>query len=262
MFFFLSKTAGALLMPSNLGLSLIALGLLLRWRRKRLGLARWALRGGVAVLVLFSLPVCSQLMLTPLEEAYPRRELAERPPAAIVMLTGTLHIPISGEDAPAEFFEAADRFVETLRLAHRYPRAKVLILGGSGSLIDDAFREGRVLGKLAGELGVDPARLVIDPNSRNTHENAVNGSELLAKLPAGDALLVTSAFHMPRAVACFAKAQKQDTRTRRIVPWPVDYRRIALRHSSFIPRIYGLELSERVINEYAGLLVYWLVGYI
>jgi uncharacterized SAM-binding protein YcdF (DUF218 family) len=261
-FFFLSKTAGALLMPGNLGLTLIALGLLLRWRRKLPRLARWALRGGLAVLVLFSLPLCSQLLLTPLEGAYPRRVKASRPPVAIVMLTGTLHMTAGGKDAPYELAEAADRFVETVRLARRYPEAKVLILGGSGSLIDDAFSEGRILRKLALQLGVEPTRLIVDPHSRNTRENAVNGATLLAKLPAGDALLVTSAFHMRRAVACFAKAEAGKRGKQRIVPWPVDFRKMALRHSSFIPRIYGLELSERVINEYAGLLVYWIVGYI
>lgn len=259
MFFILSKTAGALLMPSNLGLLLIALGLLMRWRRKLPRLARWSVRGGLAVLLLFSLPLCSQLLLKPLEGAYPRRFEAERPPVAIMMLTGTLHMTPGGADAPYEFSSAADRFIETVRLAKRYPEAKVLILGGSGSLIDDEFREGRILGRLARQLGVDPGRLQIDADSRNTRENAVNGAKLLAKLPAGDALLVTSGFHMPRAVACFAKAHRGK---QRVVPWPVDFRRTALRHSSFIPRIYGLELSERVINEYAGLLVYWLVGYL
>lgn len=257
MFFFLSKTLGTLVVPSNLALILIAIGLFLRWRKRALRLARWSLRLGLGVLIVFSLPVVSQLLLLPLENAYRRPKTLARPPVAIVMLTGVLHP--NARKGEFELSQAGDRIVEAVRLAHRYPQAKLLILGGSGALLD-SYEEGAVLGRLAEQLGVQKARIVVDITSRNTHENAVVGAKLLSALPAGDALLVTSAFHLPRAMACFEKSAKQ--KDKRLIAWPVDHRWNAIRHNSFIPRWYGLRLSEQLVNEYVGLVVYWIVGYL
>ncbi len=245
-------------MPINLGLTLLFLAVLLRWRHKAPRLARWALRLGIVVLLVFSVPVTSQLLAWPLERAYVRPTEPPKTPVAIVMLTGMLHLNKEGSTS-YDFSEAADRFVETLRLAHRYPKAKILILGGSSSLAEDASSEGRVLGRLATELGVAPARLLVDAASRNTRENAVNGAKLLATLPPGDVILVTSGYHLPRAMACFAKV---DSGKKRFVAWPVDDRSFPLEVVSFIPRAYGLDFSSRVVNEYVGLVVYWVLGYV
>ncbi len=245
-------------MPINLGLTLLFLAVLLRWRQSAPRLARWALRLGIAVLLVFSVPVTSQLLAWPLERAYARPTEPPKTPVAIVMLTGMLHLNKEGSTS-YDFSEAADRFVEMLRLAHRYPKAKILILGGSSSLAEDASSEGRVLGRLATELGVASARLLVDAASRNTRENAVNGAKLLATLPPGEVILVTSGYHLPRAMACFAKV---DLAKKHFVAWPVDNGDVPLGAESFIPRAYGLEFASRVVNEYVGLVVYWVLGYV
>lgn len=98
--------------------------------------------------------------------------------------------------------------------------------------------------------GLDPDRLILEANSRNTAENA----ELSLRLrPEGEGgwLLVTSAFHMPRAVGTFCQAGWTD-----IVPWPTDFRT-----SSITPLIRWdlaghLDDLNTAFKEWLGLLVY------
>lgn len=259
MFFVLSKTVGIFAQPSNVALTLIGLALLLRLLRRRQRWQRWLLRIGLGMLVVFSVPLCSQAMLYPLEAPYRgQRPALKQAPVAIVMLTGVLDNP--PDASTIEFNDSADRLIEAVRLAHHYPEAKLLILGGSAALILDGFREGSALAKLARELGIDGRRIIVDPNSRNTHENAVNGAKLLAPLPPGEVLLVTSAFHMRRSMACFKKSLRDGKH--HVRPWAVDFRQSSIRHDSFIPRWYGLRLAEQLSKEYLGYIAYWLAGYV
>lgn len=256
MFFYLSKTIGLLVQPLNLALTLLAIWLLLRWRRRAPRLRRACVSLAVGLLLLFSLPVVAQLLLMPLESAHPRAPRLQRPPVVIAMLTGMTEV----RSEHYELTEASDRIVEAVRLAHRFPQSRLFLLGGSGSLVN-RYQESAVLERLAKDLGVDPKRITIDVASRNTRENALEGAKLLQRVAAkeGDVLLVTSASHMPRALACFARSYEGPLK---IVPWPVDFQWDVIRHSSFIPRIRGLTRSKRAINEYVGLAAYWLLGYL
>ncbi|MBW2730858.1 MAG: YdcF family protein [Deltaproteobacteria bacterium] len=256
MFFSLSKTLGLLVQPLNLALVLLVLWLLLRWRQRAPRLRRFCFRLALGLLVVFSLPLTAQLLLHPLESAHPREPKLGAPPVAIAMLTGMTDIRSTGY----ELTEAGDRIVETVRLAHRYPRSRVLLLGGSGSLID-RYHESVVLARLAVDLGIERKRIIVDTTSRNTHENAVEGAELLRRMGVkkGTVLLVTSASHMTRALACFAKSYPGPLK---IVPWPVDFQHDVIRHSSFIPRPRAMIRSRRAINEYVGMITYWLLGYL
>lgn len=254
MFFTLSKTLGLLIKPHILALLLLGVALVLRLLKLS---PRWRPRlviGAVAWLWLMSTGVVANLLLYPLETRYRRpAELAEEP-AAIVMLGGTIDPDILG--SYFEFTMAADRFVEVLRLAHLHPRAKVLLSGGSGDLLEQGFREASVLRRLMRELEIPAERILVDINSRNTRENALRSSELLAQIQ-GPVLLVTSAYHMPRSMACFTKAGL------RAIPWPTDYQRTSSASlSAFIPSPSALQLSEAALHEYLGWLTYMVAGYI
>ena len=257
MFFFLSKTVGWLTLPTNLAIVLLGLALTTRLLRRGPRLRRWCVRLAIILLATFSPPLTSQLLLGPLENAYPRPQNAPKEVRAIAMLGGVTQ---QATGAPYELNSAADRFVEALRLAHRYPQAKLMLLGGNGSLIG-GYAEAEVLASLAVELGISRSRMLIDKTSRNTRENALNATALLrdARLGRGELLLVTSAFHMPRSMACFRKAYSGRLK---LVAWPADRLSTPIRANSFIPRIHGLERSEFAIKELVGYLVYMLLGYV
>jgi uncharacterized SAM-binding protein YcdF (DUF218 family) len=174
------------------------------------------------------------------------------------MLTGITKNERYGPSPNYELTDGADRIVEAIRLAHLYPQAMLIISGGSSSVLYTGDRESDTLGWLAHELGIPKKRIILDRNSRNTHENAVETHKILARIRVnGPVLLVTSAFHMPRSVACFNKVGEHP------IPWPVDYYRTDSGvGSAWLPKPQSLMRSNTAIHEYIGLLFYKLAGYI
>jgi len=257
MYFVFSKLLGWLTDPVRLALTLVALALGLQLVKRLPRLRRGLLIAALAALWLFSTGAVSTVLANLLESRHPRPARLARAPGAIVMLSGQID---DGRVTPSyyELTESSDRFVETLRLAHRYPQARVLLSGGSGALVQAGRQsEARVLARLSREIGLAPSRLLIDDRSRNTRENAVESKRLLEQSHIkGPVLLVTSAMHMPRSVGCFEKVGQP------VVPWPVDYQRHGFGLGAFIPKVDPLARSRSVLHELAGLLAYWVMGYI
>jgi uncharacterized SAM-binding protein YcdF (DUF218 family) len=201
---------------------------------------------------IFSLRLVSEPLTWGLEHVYPPAPKLERDPAAIVLLCGITRVPERGE---YELTDAGDRLVEAVRLAHRYPNAKLVI---SGAFLDEygaAYSEARTLEKLVVDLGVSSDRVVVDELSKNTHENAVQTKKLLAGVE-GPVVLVTSAMHMPRAYGCFEKAGLD------VIPWPVDFRMKGLGLRGLFPGIDDMSQSNDALHEYVGYVAYWLSGYV
>ena len=254
MFFFLSKTIGALLQPHLIALLLLGFAALLRLFRQGPRLRRTLVFLAVIELWVLSTGAVSNLLLFPLETHYRRPELLPRSPAAIIMLTGLTDHERLG--TKYDLTEGADRFVEAVRLAHLYPKALLVISGGSSAIVSDNYREAEILGQLARDLGLPAARMRIDAKSRNTYENAVESKQVLKNMQ-GPFLLVTSAHHMPRSVACFAKVGLH------VVPWPVDFYRTGSGFGgAWLPSPRSLFKSSVALHEYFGWFSYWLTGYV
>jgi uncharacterized SAM-binding protein YcdF (DUF218 family) len=147
---------------------------------------------------------------------------------------------------------AGDRFTAALTLARKSSDAIVVFTGGNGAL-----RGGASGADVAQEIflgaGLDESRLVLEGASRNTAENASMSLELVPDNLDGEWILVTSAFHMRRAVASFCAAGWKN-----IVPWPTDYRT-----GGFADRIgwnFALNLNDlnTGVKEWIGLAAYSL----
>ena len=153
MYFFLSKFLGSLVDPARLALLLLATAMVLRLARRLPRLQRVLVVFSVAVIGVLSTGVASSSLTRLLESRLPRPGALSRAPGAIVMLTGqTRTAPLS--PSAYELTESSDRFVETLRLARKYPRARVVLSGGNASLWRRGTRaESRILGRLARQLG-------------------------------------------------------------------------------------------------------------
>lgn len=256
MFFYLSKTLGRLADPLHLSLLLLAAAVLFRLVKRLPRLRRWFTYAAVAMLLLFSTGAVATLLLHPLETRYARPDKLPERPGAIVMLAGQLSFDRKSASY-YELTESSDRFVEAVRLARRFPGALLVLSGGTGSLTEAEKRESPILARLAKELGIKAARIRIEERSRNTHENAVESKRLLqAAKVKGPVILVTSAYHMPRSVACFHKVGVK------VVPWAVDYLRSGVHPGTWIPRPWSLERSRVAIKEYLGFVAYWIAGYI
>jgi uncharacterized SAM-binding protein YcdF (DUF218 family) len=257
MFFTLSKILGWFINPLHLGLVLIGVAVVLRRLKRRPRVQKWLVIVAVAEMWIFSLRIVSEPLLWGLEHQYPRAPELAAPPRAIVLLTGITRLPRHGG---YDLTEAGDRLVETIRLAHQYPDAKVVV---SGTFIDDDgsnYSEAATLAGIIEDTGISADRLLVDDVSRNTAENARESKRVMSEAHVDDAegtlVLVTSAMHMPRAAACFRKAGME------IVPWPVDYRSrgIGIARAIF-PGIDDMALSYEALREYVGLLAYKISGY-
>ena len=137
----------------------------------------------------------------------------------------------------------------------RAGKANVVILSG-GPLNDAlpteaAFLKGQLLA-----WGIGEERIVIEPLSKNTHENAVQSAKLVHEHQFASVLMVTSAFHMKRAAGCFRAAGLH------VDTLPVDYRmRDPKRDPAVLPRAEYLAESTRAIRELVGRVVYRVLGY-
>lgn len=220
---------------------------------------RLALTGAILLLVLGVAPVGNWLIL-PLEERFPRPDLATlHAPAGIIVLGGGVDTYVARARGIPAMTEAGERVVEAAILARRFPDVPVVYSGGSAAFFYESMSEAdAVRGILAG-LGIDPGRIYFDDTSRTTNENAVETMKLIRALPSAGAkryLLVTSAYHMPRSVGVFRKAGLD------VVAWPVDYRS---RGPQDLWRFFdkpseGLRRVDIVVREWLGLFTYWLGG--
>nr|WP_210277759.1 YdcF family protein [Microvirga lupini] len=237
-------------------LSLILLGLVLslfkRLRRFGIGLS---LVFTMTTIALGLLPVASYLLL-PLEERFPPFQDDGRPVDGIILLGGAVEASDSKTRGQIVANESAERVLDTIQLAHRYPAARILISGGGGAVFADGAAEAPIIADYFKSIAIDPARLLVEHRSRTTAENAVYSQEL-AKPQAGERwLLVTSAWHMPRAVGVF------ETVGFPVTPYPVDFRTAggSRTHRPFAFISEGLRRLDIGTKEWAGLIAYYASG--
>lgn len=217
LFLVLSKTTWVLIRPETLLVLLFVLPLLLLWRR-RISAAFRALLFVLAVTMFIGLVPVGYLVLNPLERAYaPNPELSA--PTGIIVLGGMEDIAPAYTGKIAQVNHAGERLIVTYELAQRFPEAKVLYSGGRVILNPDSAPGIQVGPKILRRLGLPDARLIVENRSRTTAENAVLAREKVPDQSAGPWVLVTSAFHMPRALGTFCAAGWRD-----LIPYPTDYR--------------------------------------
>jgi uncharacterized SAM-binding protein YcdF (DUF218 family) len=255
-FYYLSKVAWFFATPSNLLVSLILLGLILAcFRRLRAFGIALGLVFTLATIALGLLPIASYILL-PLEERFPPFRDDSRPIDGIILLGGAVEASDSKARGSLVANESAERVLDTIQLARRYPSARILISGGGGTVFGDGAAEAPIIADYFRSIGIDPARLLVEDRSRTTAENAVYSQEL-AKPHEGERwLLVTSAWHMPRAVGVFEKAEFP------VVPYPVDFRTAGgtATHRPFAFISEGLRRLDIGTKEWAGLIGYYVTG--
>jgi uncharacterized SAM-binding protein YcdF (DUF218 family) len=142
-----------------------------------------------------------------------------------------------------------------MALAHRYPHAKLVFTGGSGNPLMQDAREADYVKQLWIDIGLDPSRVIWERDSRNTYENAVASKALARPKPGENWVLITSAVHMPRAVAIFNKQNWK------VIPYPVDYittdTPIWQREFSVSQNLW---LLSEALREVIGKLAYQMTG--
>lgn len=196
------------------------------------------------------------VMLQALEGRFARSVLPVAGPQCIIVLGGSFEAEVIAARGGVEMNQAGDRFVETLRLLQAYPDARVLVSGGDGSFSGRYAGDATVSAAFFAAYGISPTRLIQEETSRTTFENVENTKDLLVRHGLDNCLLVTSAFHMPRAMGLFRKAGLA------VVPWPTDYRTsgVASLEFDFTQPSSNAQLTTTAIREWIGLAAYYLAG--
>lgn len=253
--FVASKLIAFALEPLAWVLAFLLVAVLLLWRRPRIG--RGLATTALLLLVLSGSTVLPVSILRELELRYPQL------PAGTDLQRFDGIVLLGGALARSELWTAhnqvalndhAERMTQAVGLMRRNPHLLLLFTGGISSLTPEGLTEAQRAQRFFDEMGVDKARLRYESGARNTSENAV----LSATVPGIDKtrrwLLLTSGFHMPRAMGVFVKNGWN------VTPYPVDYRTDSDPDWWDYSLHYGPGLWNMALHEVVGYYAYRLAG--
>jgi uncharacterized SAM-binding protein YcdF (DUF218 family) len=243
---YLKECVAVLTAPLTLALLLtVAAGVVVAWRgRKRA--AAGLLAAALIVVYAASAGTVGDWLLNPLEVRYPPLRDQASLQARWIVVLGSSYMPHDGVPVTAALDQdGLVRIVEGVRLMRLNPAAKLLVSGGA---VDGAPRPAQGYAELARDLGIDQGSLVVLDQALDTNEEARNVVKLLGTEPF---VLVTSAYHMPRAMQLMRRAGArpiaaptgQLVKAGRGFPW-----------RALLPSSAGLGKSERAVHEYLGFL--------
>jgi len=255
MFFILSKVLGFFALPSNLLITIGLVGIALLLTRSR-RLASWLVVTSLVLLVLFGLSPLGNALMLPLEERFPPWDASHGAPDGVIVLGGVIAEDVSAARGAVALNESAERVTVAAELARRYPKLRIIFSGGTNALLFDKGAEAGFAVRQLEDLGVARERIVAEEQSRNTVENAVFSRLIANPQPGQRWVLLTSAFHMPRAIAVFRAAGFP------VEAYPVDWRTTG---PMDLVRPYpsvseGLRRTDVAVREWIGLLLYRLTG--
>jgi uncharacterized SAM-binding protein YcdF (DUF218 family) len=226
---------------------------------------RLTLVGGIGLLLFGLLPV-SHYLAHALEARFPvpgtAGGQAARPLPAkvdgIILLAGSERPAVSQEYGEPQTGSHGSRYITALRLAYRHPSARLVFTGGARSEPGKGTLETQaaVAAAILGQIGLDPARLVFDEWSRDTCDHPRNVQALVQPRPGETWVVVTSAMHMPRTVACFRAAGWGD-----VIPYPTDFKVVLGGWDAGTVQVAdNLALLDAALHEWMGLAYYRLTG--
>jgi uncharacterized SAM-binding protein YcdF (DUF218 family) len=256
MFFSLSKILWPLVEPLNLLFILfMAASLLVIFKQTRAGITLLLLASFLfAVIGILPLGYNAVVLL---ENRY--HTPAEMPQniAGIIVLGGTFDTGLSSARGRPMLNDNAERVLDALMLAKRYPSAMVIFSGGEGKLLPQGHPESQMVRDFISGQDLALLNAVYEEESRSTYENALYTKELVIPQKQEHWILITSAYHMPRAMAVFRSMGWEN-----VTPWVTDYRTAGSPY--WLPRSFNVSkniyMTELALHEYLGFLSYTLAG--
>ena len=198
----------------------------------------------------------SSWALWPLEGRFDqyRNDLSQGPYAGIIVLGGSERLSISTSSGQATLNHGSERLITAAQLAKMFPSLPIIHSGGTKPA-KDILSENDVAELFFTGADIDIMRIRFDDKSYNTHTNALESKVLIKPGEKEKWLLVTSAYHMPRSVGAFKKADIN------FQPYPVDYKS-TLKYQGFFQAEFSKNLSrfDLAIHEYIGLVSYYLTN--
>jgi uncharacterized SAM-binding protein YcdF (DUF218 family) len=189
----------------------------------------------------------------------PQTKLTSKYTYGVVLGGGIIKSPQENLDR-INVGETADRMLQPILLYKAGIIQKIIITGGDTSikgLRKDDIHETAQVAKFMRAMGVDSSDIIREEKARNTHENAIYTKELIQNASA-PFLLITSAAHMRRSMACFEKVGLHP------VAYPVDHKKKDSPMGVLelmMPSENHLARFSQLVREVFGLLIYKISGY-
>ena len=255
MHFILSKAVNFLSVPSNALAALAVLGLVLLVFRRRYGSI--AAGGAVGAIVLATLSPLGNLLLTPLEQRFPELPFADNGTVDGIIVLGGSYDTVSHSYMSTIYLREDTEPVSVVPgLARQYPEARIIISGGMDPSVPGES-EAAIVKKYYVSFGIAADRISIEEQSQTTAENARFTAAMVHPGPQTRWLLVTSAYHMPRAIGAFRKAGFN------VTGFPAGWRTRGWGDlwSTANTATDNLRRIDVAVHEWLGLLSYRLSGY-
>ncbi|MCC6691029.1 MAG: YdcF family protein [Bacteroidia bacterium] len=253
MFFVISKILSFIVSP----IVWVALLLLYALFGKKEHLKKKCLLSGVVLFFVFSNPFIFNETMRLWEE--PTIALNQLP----VYDTGIILGSTTNFDESIDriqFLRSGDRLFQGIELYKKGKIKKIIYCGGSGSIAKPEEREGESIKRYLSLIGIPDSNIIIENYSRNTHENAVFTKSVLDSLiPQGKYLLITSAYHIPRAKRCFEKEKIP------VDAYGTDRMSSADKYeigTFILPSASVMESWNVLSHELLGFVIYKMAGYI
>jgi uncharacterized SAM-binding protein YcdF (DUF218 family) len=255
---FMSKFLPVFLYPTGAAatLTLLGAGLVLLGRR-RSGLA--TILTAAVLLWASATPFVAEWIAGSLERQHPARAISDTPEAEVAIVLGGAIRPAATPRQVPDFGEAGDRVIHAARLFRAGKVKRILITGGNIPWLPGTEPEALMIRDHLVEFGVPTEAITLASQSRNTYENALEIKELRGAQPFKNALLVTSALHMPRAIATFQKVGIP------VIASTTDVRVISKSQRTIfdgLPDSEYLDLTTKAVKEWIGFWAYWMRGYL
>jgi uncharacterized SAM-binding protein YcdF (DUF218 family) len=252
--------------PSQLLIAITIAGALLQFFTR--GTAgpptRWARVGftltvaGGFGLLLFGLLPTSHYLAHALESHVPIAGQLPGDVTGIILLSGSERPAASEAYGEPQLGRDATRYVAALRLAERYPDARFVYSGGPRTAAGRGplGTQSAVAAEILGSIGVDPSRVTFEFESRDSCDHPRNVRTLVQPQPGEHWVVVTSAMHTPRVMACFEAAGWGD-----VIPYPTDYEVVLGPWGAGTFQVVdNLAVLDAAAHEWLGLVYYRLVG--
>lgn len=249
--FFASKLSAFVTQPLVWVASLLLLTL---WSmRRHPALARASGSLALGLLLVLGWEPLPDALLRALELLYPEQTSTQdwAGYAGVIVLGGALEPAYVGKGSGQSALNgAAERMTEVLPLLRHQPHLQVLFSGGEGELFASDLSEAQRARVFFDQQGVARERVLYESASRNTDENATLSRQLPGVNPAARWLLLTSAWHMPRAMAAFGRAGWN------VTAYPVDFRAGRQTPWTQYSMDKGVSKWRIALHEWLGLLVH------
>lgn len=253
----MTKLLANLLFPVPLCIEILIAGILLLWFTKMQKLGKSLLTAGVLLLLLFSSHSFSNYLIGSLEEQYITLtdvDILENHPDImyVVVLGGAVAYDKNLSIINQFYSSSLVRILEGVRLYHTLPEVKLIVSGGSYDRVTSA----ELMASLSEKYKVDSKDILIEKDSLNTYEEAVYLKDIIGN---SVFLLVTSAIHMPRAMALFKKQNMNP------VAFSTDHsikKERSFRVKTLLPTSGNLSKTTSAFYEYLGLAKEKLSGHI